>query len=795
MTINVFGGGNSSAPVFPVQRSVRLRSSASAYFNRTPASAGNRKTWTWSAWVKRGTLGAYNTLFSSATAGANTDLAALRFTNTDTLQFFAANAVNAAVTTAVFRDPSAWYHIVAVLNTTGVANGFTLYVNGVQQTLTYTSFTADLQPSINNTIPHNVGAQLDSGSGRLYYLDGYLTEVNFIDGQALTPLSFGSYNSTTGVWQPIKYSGTYGTNGFYLNFQDNSGATATTIGKDSSGNGNNWTPNNISVTAGVTYDSMLDVPTLTSGSNANFCTLNPIGYGANANRLAISNGNLAFSDSSSSNYSATATFAPTSGKWYCEMVSSSTGVYAIGLLDKTTNSESFYRNNGTYSSSFGGSGTTGYSSWTSGDVISIAWDVDAGKIWFAKNGTWQSGSPSAGTSPTNTFTVGLGLSPDVYTDNSAGTKSGTWNFGAGSGFSYTPPTGFKSLNTYNLPDSTIPSGATQFAATTYTGTGSSLAISNTVNGKSFQPDLVWVKGRSGATDHALYDSVRGTTKQLESNATAAETTEATGLTAFGSSGFTVGALAQMNTNAATYVGWQWKAGGAAVTNTSGSISSQVSANPSAGFSIVTYTGTGVAATVGHGLNIAPRMIIVKTRTGTAREWVVGHSSLSGGWNDFILLSNTAAKQTGITAWNNTAPTSSVFSLGTGAGVNESTILHVAYCFSEIAGFSKFGSYTGNGSADGPFVYLGFRPRWVMVKSTGVNGWVILDTSRSTFNLALAQLIPNLANAEDTTNDYFRCDILSNGFKLRTTGTPSNANGVSYIYAAFAESPFKNALAR
>ncbi len=791
MTINVFGGGNSSAPVFPVQRSVRLRSSASAYFNRTMGTPTTQNTWTYSAWVKRGALSTFQNLLSDANKSLNTQFL---FDNTNSLSFYY-NTSYVFTTSALYRDSSAWYHVVLSVNSSASGtNKVNVYVNGSQ----VTSFSTDNRSSFSTSLINTSGStNLIGAYGNIpeNFFDGYLTEVNFIDGQALTPTSFGSINSSTGVWQPIKYSGTYGTNGFYLNFQDNSGATATTIGKDSSGNGNNWTPNNISVTAGVTYDSMLDVPTLTSGSNANFCTLNPIGYGANANRLAISNGNLAFSDSSSSNYSATATFAPTSGKWYCEMVSSSTGVYAIGLLDKTTNSESFYRNNGTYSSSFGGSGTTGYSSWTSGDVISIAWDVDAGKIWFAKNGTWQSGSPSAGTSPTNTFTVGLGLSPDVYTDNSAGTKSGTWNFGAGSGFSYTPPTGFKSLNTYNLPDSTIPSGATQFAATTYTGTGSSLAISNTVNGKSFQPDLVWVKGRSGATDHALYDSVRGTTKQLESNATAAETTEATGLTAFGSSGFTVGALAQMNTNAATYVGWQWKAGGAAVTNTSGSISSQVSANPSAGFSIVTYTGTGVAATVGHGLNIAPRMIIVKTRTGTAREWVVGHSSLSGGWNDFILLSNTAAKQTGITAWNNTAPTSSVFSLGTGAGVNESTILHVAYCFSEIAGFSKFGSYTGNGSADGPFVYLGFRPRWVMVKSTGVNGWVILDTSRSTFNLALAQLIPNLANAEDTTNDYFRCDILSNGFKLRTTGTPSNANGVSYIYAAFAESPFKNALAR
>lgn len=797
MTINVFGGGNTGGPAFPVQRSVRLRSSATAYFSRTFGTPTDSTKFTWSAWVKRGALNAVRQGLIGRYIDGNNSFR-LFFDTNDTLVLNDTQAASTkcnVVTNAVFRDPSAWYHILVAIDTANgtAANRQIIYVNGVQQT--FSSATNYSATSLFNvaSAANTLGLTTDVGPTNKPF-DGYLTEVNFIDGQALTPSSFGSINSTTGVWQPIKYSGTYGTNGFYLNFQDNSAATAAAIGKDSSGNGNNWTPNNISVTAGVTYDSMLDVPTLTSSTNANFCTLNPIAFGANANRLAITNGNLAFSDSSASNYSAVATFAPTSGKWYCEMVSSSTGVYAIGLLDKTTNSESFYRNNGTYSSSFGGSGTTGYSSWTSGDVISIAWDVDAGKIWFAKNGTWQSGSPSAGTSPTNTFTAGLGLSPDVYTDNSAGTKSGTWNFGAGSGFSYTPPSGFKSLNTYNLPAPTIPNGATQFAATLYTGNGSTQSITNTVNGKSFQPDFVWVKVRDAAgLNHILANTNAGITNFLNSNTTSAESSTSGVITSSNSNGFSVGSIANVNQNTNLFVGWQWKAGGTAVTNTSGSITSSVSANPSAGFSIVTYTGISVPGTVGHGLGVAPKFLVVKSRTGGTSSWAVWHTVLTG--NEYLLLESTAAKGTASTVWNGTTPTSSVFSVGSGSVPNTSGWTYVAYCFSEIAGYSKFGSYTGNGSVDGTFVYTGFRPRFILLKnSSSATDWVTFDTSRDTYNLATKYLVPNTSGAE-ATGASVQLDILSNGFKIRGTWVGMNASGNTIIYAAFAESPFNYSLAR
>ena len=342
----------------------------------------------------------------------------------------------------------------------------------------------------------------------------------------------------------------------------------------------------------------------------------------------------------------------------------------------------------------------------------------------------------------------------------------------------------------------IPDGRVAMAATLYTGNGGTQAVSNAVNGVSFQPDWVWLKSRSAATDHKLTDSVRGVTKGLVSNSTAAETTDTQGLTAFSSGGFTVGTNTDYNNLAATYVAWQWKAGGTAVSNTAGSITSSVSANTTAGFSVVTYTGTGANATVGHGLGVAPSMVIVKNR-GSTDVWSVYHSSL--GATQLIILNRTDATATVSTAWNSTAPTSSVFSLGTLADTNRSTYNFVAYCFAPVAGYSAFGSYTGNGSADGPFVYLGFRPRWLMIKRSSsasvTYGWQMYDTSRQPANTASSD--PNLwadtSAAEGTGNYTF--DLLSNGFKLRSSGVNENASGDTYIYAAFAENPFKYANAR
>ena len=780
---------------YQISRSVRLRRSASAYLNRTLGS-GNRQTWTWSKWIKRANLTDDQFVFHTYGAGGFGVQGRILF-NPNSLDFifdYNGGSQWRLTTTQVFRDPSAWYHIVVVADTTNATSGdrLRMYVNGIR----VTSFSSANYPTqnangtFNQAYAHAIGA--DTGAAGC--LDGYLTEINFIDGQALTPSSFGETNAITGVWQPKKYGGTYGTNGFYLNFSDNSGATATTIGKDYSGNGNNWTPNNISVTAGVTYDAMLDVPTLTSATVANYAVLNPLKNGG----TAPSSGNLNIV-SSDDNTICLASIGMSSGKWYWEQVQTAGSIGSVagiaqdnaGLstyIGGNANSWGYHSSGLTYtnatSSSYG-------NTWTTNDIIGVAFDADNGKLYFSKNGTFQnSGNPVTGTNPAYSSLTTTPYFPAFQTNSST---TSSINFGQRP-FAYTPPTGYVALNTQNLPAPTISNGASYMAATTYTGTGASLTIANTVGSASFQPDLVWVKGRSGATDHAWYDAVRGVEKQIESNNDVAETTETTGLTAFGTTGFTIGALAQMNTSAATYVGWQWNAGGSTVTNTTGTISAQVRANTTAGFSVVTYTGTGANATVGHGLGVAPSIVIVKNRTASSTGWPVYHqnanaSPASGG----LRLNLTDAFVTYSPYWNNTVPTSTVFSLGSDNQVNGSTNAMVAYCFSAVAGYSAIGSYTGNGSADGTFVYTGFRPRWLLLKNTGgAASWYCLDSSRSAENVVDDVLIPNTNQAEAAITSV---DFLSNGFKLRTTTTDINGSGTTYIYAAFAENPFKLSLAR
>mgnify|MGYP000850491678 CR=1 FL=1 len=318
----------------------------------------------------------------------------------------------------------------------------------------------------------------------------------------------------------------------------------------------------------------------------------------------------------------------------------------------------------------------------------------------------------------------------------------------------------------------------------YTGTGSS----QNITGVGFQPDLLWLKSRSNADFHYFQDVVRGVTKQLATNTTGAETSYTNGVTAFGTDGFTVDSSNWSNRSGGTFVGWNWKANGTGVANTDGSISSTVSANTTSGFSIVSYTGTGANATVGHGLGVAPKMIIVKKYNVTG-SWGVYHNSLGNG--NFLYLNDTNASASNSTLWNNTSPTSSVFNLGSSAISNSSSNSHIAYCFAEKQGFSKFGSYTGNGSTNGTFVYLGFKPAFVLLKhsSGGTDNWNLYDNKRLGYNANYSFLIPNESNAENTGTTTAPLDLLSNGFKIRASTGHSNSSGETYIYMAFAENPF------
>ena len=548
---------------------------------------------------------------------------------------------------------------------------------------------------------------------------------------------------------------------------------------------------------------MTDVPTLTSTTTANYCVLNPLQAGS---YVTASNGNLTLTGNTSTNSAiATASFSFTSGKYYYEYtqgtaLSETCGFALTPVTGSLIDGEVFAANN-----AFGAraAGTTfgtskiasSLTSWTSGDIVGIAIDADNGAAYWSKNGVWQtSGVPTSGASKTGAVAGWTPTASSIVTPFFGAYNGGFINANFGQRpFAYTAPSGYLPLNTYNLPTSTIVQGNKYMDATLYTGTGVSLPITNA---GGFKPDLVWMKSRSNATFNDLTDSVRGVTKVLYSNDTRVEDTISDNLTSFDTNGFTIAANSTFNTinvSPRTYVAWQWQAGqGSTSSNTNGSITSTVSVNTSAGFSVVTYTGNGVNATVGHGLGVAPKFIIVKNRGVGTTNWEVYHSALTG--TSALYLNTTEAKQTFSDIWNNTNPTSTVISLGTTNNVNANTNTYVAYCWAEIAGFSKFTSYTGNGSADGPFVYLGFRPKYVLIKRTINAGgsWAVYDSARNTYNVANLSLYPNLSSADDT---YDVLDFTSNGFKIRTTALGVNQSGDTFIVAAFAENPFKNALAR
>ena len=423
---------------------------------------------------------------------------------------------------------------------------------------------------------------------------------------------------------------------------------------------------------------------------------------------------------------------------------------------------------------------------------------------------FNSGNPATGLNPQATFDSDwVTQTGGVFFYSLIATGSGNFiisNFGQDSSFAgnktaqgnadgrgigdfyYEPPTGFLALCTQNLPEPTVVPSE-HFNTVLYTGDAGNLAQS--ITGVGFQPDLLWIKSRVTGYGHALQDVVRGATSRLQSNTTGAEATSATYVTSFDTDGFSVSTDYGQNAPNEPYASWNWKANGAGVSNTNGTITSTVSANVDAGFSIVSYTGTGVVATVGHGLSSAPELIHVKERNSTS-GWITYNKTILA--TKYLSLSSTMAAAANTSVWNNTTPTSTVFSLGTNLATNESARPIIAYCFHSVEGYSKVGSYTGNGSADGTFVHCGFRPAYVMVKGSSVAGssWIVIDSTRDSYNVASQYLHPNLSNAEGSTP---LLDFTSNGFKWRYSGASGNTSGGTYIFLAFAENPFKYTNAR
>ena len=765
-----------------IDRSLRFNSADSAYLSKTFGSAGNRKKWTVSFWIKN-CIGASQGHIFGARSGSEFGVVVLSSGGYLRLEIGNGTAGNQQNITAPgkLRDPSSWYHIVFSYDTTGtvVADMVKIYINGERVT-TSISGNSNLQQNYETRLNNNVLHVWNQNTGFNNYGDFYLADCHFIDGLALDPTSFGAFDDN-GVWQAAAYSGTYGTNGFHLDFSD--ATSTTTIAEDSSGNNNDWTANNISVTAGSGNDSMFDSPTNGTQSDTgaggevsgNYCTLNPL---ANGDRSTISNGNLEISAATSGDkkeyYS---TIGMTSGKWYAEFTLTGTKCLA-GISNAFDFSAYFgsqssqYAYDGSGNTYNGGTATAYGDTLTTGDVLGIAFDADGGNLYFYKNGVAQNSGTAAYT--------GLTSGPYFFGGGENG-ATGHWNFGQRV-FAYSGPSNYKALCTTNLPTPTIADGSDYFEAKLFTGTGSS----NAVTGLEFSPDWVWIKDRTTANSHNVSDSVRGTNKSLFTNATNAETSGSPNpfLSSFDSNGFTVGGNPDVNTNGNSYVAWTWDAGSSTVSNTDGSVTSSVRANSSAGFSIVKYSLSGSSAeTIGHGLNSSLGLLITKA-TGTTNGWAIWHSAFS----DTQGIAFTTGAVGTQTWWDQSNMTNSVFAHKAGTTSSQGGDI-IAYCFAPVAGYSAMGSWT---AASTPiFIYTGFRPAFVLGKSsTTTNNWWIRDNKRlNEHNPTTYTLFPDSTLAER--DDFFdEIDFVSNGFVIRASGTSNFTNTGTMIYAAFAENPFQ-----
>ena len=688
-------GASGDNDAYRIERSLRFNSADSAYLNRTPASASNRKTWTWSGWVKRGTLGGNNVFMGNTDASGYNGLYFQFDTNNNITigDYGVGSYVWVLTTSQVFRDTSSWYHIVATFDSTQAtaSDRVSVYINGTKitafSTATYPSL--NLDGRINSTQLTSIG-RLGSYNG--FYFDGYITEINFIDGQALTPSSFGETDAITGRWKAKAYSGTYGTNGFYLKFADNSSTAA--LGTDSSGNGNTWTTNNFSVTAGAGNDSLVDSPT-NYGTDAgvggevrgNYATLNPLQ--ASSGSPVASNGNLRLSGALSGYPQMGCTFgnAINGFKGYFEVTLTGSNDTLVGFnyasaavtnTDYTTTGCIYVNSSGNLRNGASTVQSSYLAALSTNDVIMVAFDFTGSNknIWWGRNGTWGTrtglGVPSTGAFPAITVTEMTSAETRLYLTCGGGSNTPDYNFGQRP-FAYTAPTGFKALCTTNLPTPTIKKPSSYFDVLAYTGTGAS----NSISSLGFSPDLVWIKNRGGATSHAIYDTTRGSQNQLSSDTTGSSITSSSGLTSFNSNGFTLGTSTLVNTSGTQYVAWAWDEA------------------PIAGMDIVSYSGTGAIRTVAHNLGVAPKMIIAKLTNSAGFQWPVYHSSLTSA-SSYIWLNSTNAQATDAAYWG-TAPTSSVFSVGTNANVglwrNTASITSVTVTNSTAANFSVGSTFT------------------------------------------------------------------------------------------------------
>jgi len=789
----------SGASSYSIDNSCRFQDSKL----RMDLGYANDTKWTTSFWFKPSTFDDY--ILGSwanpawATIGLNYGRFQLLISGTQNY----GNANCHLRTERKLQDPSAWYHIVIVWDTTQstASNRIKFYINGEKETV----FDDAVWPAQNSWSFINYGTTGMIGRHRYFdyvggdeYYSGYIAEFRWLSGIAKSDASeFGEFGDY-GEWKPIEYTGSYGSNGYFLDFKDSSN-----LGNDVSGNNLDFTITNLAAT-----DQMLDSPT------SNFCTWNSE---ADVADNSYSEGNTKVNTTRYNYDRVIGTMGVSSGKWYWEVLQHNTCGYAlIGVtqtvsiaplqyLGSASDDYAYYQNGNTYNN---GSSTSYGSSWSAngGHIIGVALDLDNGTITFYKNNTSQGQAYSGldGTfmpslsdwhgSCSGQFIANFGQDSSF-----AANKTAQNNGEAGDDFYYTPPTGYKSLKASNLPDPAV-KPRENFDVAIWTGADGT----QTINGLEFQPDFTWIKNRTGQ-HHMLFDSVRGFgsgyAHGLYTPYTQVEDVWDVGaygaVTSFNSDGFTLGTSNgyshHTNKLNETFVGWNWKAGGTAVSNTDGTITSTVSANVAGGFSIVSYTGNGNDnQTLGHGLEKAPEMIMLKERQDNPAGWYVYHSGMATDpETDYMYLNTNATKYDNANIWEDTAPTSSVFTIGSSASVNGNTDTYIAYCFHSVEGHSKVGSYLGNGRTDGTFINCGFKPKYVMIKSTNYSSrsWNIMDEERGGVNPSKQVLYANSSGGEDTYS--IRMDVLSNGFKIRhATDTEVNRDGYTYIFIAFADVPFK-----
>jgi len=744
------------------------------HFTRTPAGAGSLVTWTISTWVKRGKLGISCYFIGTNDGGKNMTFG---FGAANNLywqlgtgdSWNGPNTVHMKLqTTQLYEDPSQWMHVVLKYDSTAStpsASGIALYVDGVQ----IENLAAEVYPAQNYASGWNSANEMLIGA--IYNtetdeqnMDGYLAETVFIDGLALTPTSFGQTDTSTNRWIPKSVTGlTYGTNGFYLDYSN-----ASDLGEDQAGS-NDWT--NVNTVVQVT-----DSPT------TNLSVLNP--SDSTGGTISIGNTKVV----GITGWDETRTTIPVySGKWYWEVVADTvaTSSWATGILEANkplSSGDSWWNSPARVAGSadpygyeqsnkrvstvdatglFAAYGNAGAIS--AGDVIGVALDLDNGAIWFSKADSWIDGD-------------GTDSSATVKTEIEAGTTSSS-AFASLSG----------AFNPAISTNSTSVSGTYRFASGDWTGSAptgfSALTQDALTSSDQFISAFSWIKNRDSTDEHMLFDRIRGVTNDLHIGS-ANQVTNVETLQSFLAGGVQVGNDVQVNTANESYVLWNFmmEATGSGASNEDGSINTVATlVDTTLGLSMSQFVGTGANATVGHGLGVVPEMVFVKGMDG-GNHWYVYHIDRGTGYT-FYWNGNSGGASTS-TVWNNTAPTSSVFSLGTDTAVNGSSVNFVAYCFAPSQ-FTSFSSYEGNGNANGSFIptlnSLGvpIQPVWAMMKSMdSTSDWYIYDNKRLGYNVENAQLWANLTTAEATADNL---DIVTGGLKMRIATDPNVAE--TYVYMA------------